>query len=100
MEISKALFRLDSCQEQQPKATCSKPKDNPGVTRDSNYVVRLSVSIVRNQLVSRFQLAMFWSTTLVFEGSDACNQLNAGAVGAVRMKPFPLNAIPSGKNSC
>jgi hypothetical protein len=30
------------------------------VTRDSNYVVWLIVSIVRNQLVSRFQLALFW----------------------------------------
>jgi hypothetical protein len=65
VEISKALFRLDSCRERQPKAICWKPKTT-GVTRDSNYVVRLIVSIVRNQLVSRFQLARFWSTKSSF----------------------------------
>jgi hypothetical protein len=31
---------------------------------DSNYAALLSASILRNQFVNRFQLALFWSTIL------------------------------------
>jgi hypothetical protein len=61
VEISKALFRLDSCPRTAAEGDLFEAQDNPGVTRDSNYVVRLIVSIVRNQLVSRFQLPLFRS---------------------------------------
>ena len=36
----------------------------PDAALDSNYTAILSASIFRNQLVNRFQLAQFWSTTL------------------------------------
>jgi hypothetical protein len=52
--------------------------------------------MLRNQLINGFQLALFWSTKPSFPASIG-RKVPEGAVTAARTKPFPSNAIPSGK---
>ena len=53
----------------------------------------------RSQPKIRFQLANVWVTILSSALSPGAKYLKKGGV-AVRLDRFPLNAIPSGRNSC